>query len=64
VTDSITIEVPRDDDWDAYSACLATAFAAPESEDERNAERSSYEPDRSLVARREGEIVGTAGITT
>jgi predicted acetyltransferase len=64
VADNITIAVPTYDDWDPFWACLATAFAAPVNEDEKNVERSSFEPDRSLVARRDGEIVGTATVTT
>jgi predicted acetyltransferase len=65
VADDISIAVPTDADWDAFVGCVGTAFgvAAP-SDEERNAERICWEPERSLVAWRDGEIVGTAGIYT
>ena len=64
MADDITIAVPTDDDWDAYFGCLARAFADPGGEEEQNAERICWEPERSLAAWRDGEIVGTAGIYT
>jgi predicted acetyltransferase len=63
-TDEIRIEVPADDDWDAISDCIMTAFNSTNSPEESAAERLCYEPERSLVARRGDEIVGTAGIYT
>jgi predicted acetyltransferase len=63
-TGGITIDVPTDDDWDAFAANLISAFAATGGADEIAAERLCFEIERALVARRDGEIVGTAGIYT
>src|SRR4051794_25113854 len=41
-----------------------TAFNSPNTPEESAAERICFEPERSLVARRGEEIVGTAGIYT
>jgi predicted acetyltransferase len=64
VTDDITISVPSADDWDAYYAASSAAFNEDGDEASAAAERIVFEPERSLMARRDGQIVGTAGIYT
>ena len=64
MADDITIEVPTEADWEPFLACLGMAFGVSGDEEEGNAERICWEPERSLAARRDGEIVGTAGIYT
>jgi predicted acetyltransferase len=64
VTDNITIAIPTDADWEPMLGCIGLAFGASQDAEEGNAERICWEPERSLVARRDGEIVGTAGIYT
>ncbi len=64
MTDEIAIEVPTEDDWPAIFATMATAFNDEAEEASSAAERTVYEPQRCLVARRDGQIVGTAGIFT
>jgi predicted acetyltransferase len=57
-----TIQTATADDWDALYHVLETAFHDEASEEAKAAERLAVEFDRVLVARREGEIVGSAGI--
>jgi predicted acetyltransferase len=64
VTDDITIDVPTVDDWDAIYQTISTAFNEDGDQDASAAERMTFEPERFLVARREGQVVGTAGIYT
>jgi predicted acetyltransferase len=62
--DAIRIEVPTEADWPEYSRLLTTAFHEEVEEEIRDQEKLLYEPRRSLVARRDGRIVGTAAIST
>jgi predicted acetyltransferase len=64
VTDDITIEVPSADDWDAIFLAAQTGFNQEPDDKIRDFKRKLFEPERALVARRDGEIVGTAGIFT
>jgi len=64
VTDNITIEVPTAADWDEIYNVISTAFHEDTSEAAAETEAKVYELERGLVARREGEIVGTGGILT
>jgi predicted acetyltransferase len=63
VTD-YTIEAATADDWDDLYRVLETAFHDPHSDEAKDAERLFVEFDRTLVARRDGEVVGSAGILT
>jgi predicted acetyltransferase len=64
VTDDITIEVPSADDWDDIFLTAQTGFNQEPDDKIRDFKRKLFEPERALVARRDGEIVGTAGIFT
>jgi predicted acetyltransferase len=64
VSDDITIEVPTEADWPDFSRLLATAFHEVMEDEVRDREKLVYQPERCLVARRDGQIVGTAGIVT
>ncbi len=64
MTDDITIEVPAESDWPEMAASLSDAFNEAWDDDTAAAERLAYEPERGLVARRDGKIVGTAAIFT
>jgi predicted acetyltransferase len=64
VTDHHTIEPARDRDWDDIFRVVQTAFLYSHSDDVSAAERSYIEIDRTLVARRDGEVVGSASIQT
>jgi predicted acetyltransferase len=64
VTDTISISAPVETDWDAFYQCLHVAFVGAEDNEERDAEHLRWEPERSLAAWRDGEIVGTAGVHT
>jgi predicted acetyltransferase len=64
VTDDITIEVPSADDWDDIFNAAQTGFNQEPDDKIRDFKRRLFEPERALVARRDGEIVGTAGIFT
>jgi predicted acetyltransferase len=64
VTDDISIQVPTADDWDAYAAVLFGAFHEDPDDKVKEVERGIFEPERGLVARREGAIVGTAAVLT
>ena len=64
MTDDITIEIPSADDWDAIFLASRVGFNQEPDDEIRESKRKIYEPERSLVARRDGEIVGTAGIFT
>jgi predicted acetyltransferase len=64
VTDDIAIEVPTEADWPEFGNVLSAAFHENFDDDARAHAHLVYEPERSLVARRDGRIVGTAGIST
>lgn len=64
MTDDITIDVPTADEWPAFADAMAVGFNEFFDEDVSAAERHTFEPERCLTARRDGEIVGTAGIYT
>jgi predicted acetyltransferase len=64
VTDDITINVATVEDWDALYQTVSTAFNHDADEGSSAAERTMFEPERFLVARREDQVVGTAGIYT
>jgi len=64
VTDDITIEVPSADDWDAMVETLSDGFNEVWEPAAAEAERLPFEPERALVARRGGQMVGTAAIWT
>jgi predicted acetyltransferase len=64
VTDDIAIEIPSMDDWDAIYLAAQVGFNQEPDEVVRDFKRRLFEPERALVARRDGEIVGTAGIFT
>lgn len=64
MTDDITIDVATADDWDAIFTTASTAFNEDGDEGASAAERLCFEPERFLVARRENQVVGTAGIYT
>lgn len=59
-----TIERARDEDWDDIYRVMRTAFLAEHSDAVSAAERPTIETDRTLVARQDGEIVGTSSIQT
>jgi predicted acetyltransferase len=62
--DAISIEVPAEADWPAFSRLLTTAFHEAVEDEIRDQEKLLFEPERSLIARRDGQIVGTAAIST
>jgi predicted acetyltransferase len=64
VADDITIEVGTEADWDPMVTCLSGSFNETWDEPSAAAEHLFFEPERALVARRDGEIVGTAAIIT
>lgn len=64
MSDNITLDVPSADDWDAFFGSLLMAFHESEDPEVAEVERQVFEPARCLVARRDGELVGTAGIFT
>ncbi len=64
MSDDITIEVPTTADWDRIHRQVSQAFHQEVSEAASDAEAMVFEVERGLVARRDGEIVGTAGILT
>lgn len=64
MTGDITIGVATHDDWDSLYQIISIAFNVDVDEADSAAERSVFEPARTLVARRDGEVVGTAGIYT
>jgi predicted acetyltransferase len=65
VSDDISISVAREADWDAFFATMSVAFNEEGGDPEFVvAERFAFEPHRCLVAWRDGELVGTAGIAT
>jgi predicted acetyltransferase len=63
VTD-YTIETARDHDWDDIYRVLRMAFLDEHSAEQSTTERAVTEIDRTLVARRSDEVVGTASIQT
>ena len=64
VTDDITIDVPTADDGDAFFAAMMHAFGEDGTPAYVEHEKMVFEPERCLAARRDGVIVGTAGIFT
>ena len=64
MSDDISIEVPTSGDWDEIYRVVSHAFHEESSESASDAEAKVFETERGLVARREGEIVGTAAILT
>lgn len=58
------IERARDEDWDDLYRLIRTAFLSEHSDELSAAERPTVEFDRTLVARRDGEMVGTSTIQT
>jgi predicted N-acetyltransferase YhbS len=60
----ISIGTASEDDWDAIYPAMSLAFNEDGDEQSARAERGVFEPARVLVARRRGEVVGTAGILT
>jgi predicted acetyltransferase len=64
VTDDISIDVPSEGDWDEFSRVLVDAFHEEPDPEVNEAERFSFEPERALMARQDGKIIGTAGIQT
>jgi len=64
VTDDYTIETATDADWDELYRLIEVTFLAEQNDEASAAERAVMEIDRTLVARRDGRIVGTAGIQT
>jgi predicted acetyltransferase len=60
----ITIEVPTEDDWPAIHRLDAAAFHQTPDEEVGAALKGIVEFPRSLVARRDGQIVGASGIYT
>ena len=59
-----TIEAARESDWDAIFRVVREAFLHEHSDDMSAVERAVVEIDRTLVARRDGEVAGTATIQT
>jgi predicted acetyltransferase len=64
VSDNVSIEVPTSEDWERIYRVVSHAFHEESSESASDAEAKVFETERGLVARREGEIVGTAAILT
>jgi predicted acetyltransferase len=64
VTDDMTVGVATHEDWDPLYQMVSTAFNSDLDEAKSAVERTVFEPERCLIARRRGEIVGTAGIYT
>jgi predicted acetyltransferase len=62
--DDIVISAATADDWDELYECLGTAFNEKGEREVAEAERLTFEPERFLLVRREGRIVGTSGILT
>ncbi|MFC0863837.1 GNAT family N-acetyltransferase [Sphaerimonospora cavernae] len=60
----IAIEVPTPDDWDGIYQVFSAAINIDGDPESSAAERELFEPGRSLVARRDGRIVGTLGCNT
>jgi predicted acetyltransferase len=63
-TPSWHIEVPSPQDWDEIFRLDMRAFHRDPNDEASAAERGIFEFDRALVARRAGEIVGTAALLT
>ncbi|HEX6870431.1 MAG TPA: GNAT family N-acetyltransferase [Micromonosporaceae bacterium] len=64
MTDDITLHVPTATDWDAIFEVATSAFNDEPDEAVSAAEAAIFEPERGLVARRDGAIVGTAAVMT
>ncbi len=62
-TDTV-IDVAKPDDWDAIYRASNAAFNEDADDEISPIERLLFEPERCLVARRGGQVVGTAGIST
>jgi predicted acetyltransferase len=63
VSDNI-VQAAQEGDWDDIFRVVRTAFLQEHSDDVSAAERGPIEMDRTLVARRDREVVGTASIQT
>lgn len=59
-----TISTATADDWDDLYALITTAFLQDLDAEASVAERHTFEPARTLVARRGGETLGTGGVYT
>jgi len=59
-----TIETAREDDWPEVYRVVQTAFLDEQNDEVSATERVSIEMDRTLVARRDGDVVGTGSIQT
>lgn len=59
-----TIEAARESDWDAIFRVAREAFLYEHSDDMSATERAVFELERTLVARRDGEVAGTSTIQT
>ncbi|MBX6749874.1 MAG: GNAT family N-acetyltransferase [Micromonosporaceae bacterium] len=59
-----TIETARESDWDDIFRLVRMAFLYEHSDDMSATERKVCEIDRTLVARRDGELAGTSTIQT
>lgn len=64
MTADVHVHVPADDDWDEFFDLLSTAFNDDGDEEASAVERFAYEARRCLVARRDAQPIGTAGIFT
>ncbi len=64
MTNDITIETAVPADWDDIFRVVSNAFHDEPAEEVAAAERDFVEMERTLVARRDGAIVGTAAILT
>jgi predicted acetyltransferase len=60
----ITIRTATEEDWDAVLAVASAAFHDDPDAEVAAAERISFDPTRTLVAERDGQVVGTAAILT
>lgn len=59
-----TIGVARGEDWDDIYRIVRTAFLSEHSDEASAVDRAAIEIDRTLVARRDGELVGSGSIQT
>lgn len=58
------ISTAKPDDWDAIIAMGGAAFLEESDEAIAATERHTFEPERTLLARRDGELIGAAGTYT
>jgi predicted acetyltransferase len=64
VATDFTITTPTAADWDDLYQLLTGAFLQDVDPEASVAERHTYEPDRTLVARRDGDMLGTGAAFT